>query len=608
MYVQRSGFRPPHEALATHCRRRFRLTQARNPDPSLPLPDESLWIVHYYQTEPQNHFPANRIHVSEQVRQTISERKFLQQHGQLVRKEFMLRDSASWPTIHIPGNTNPPFMQQAVGYPGDVISHMNKSQQQVYLQQQQQQQQQRQQQQQQHQQLQQHPAATSQHGIGPSPAKRARHVAPGYAHQSTTAVPAPVIAQDLVREEEEATAGGDYMDFITPRDISLHRYIQHHEWLEEILNSQFDTRQIIPGELGLGRKGELESLTKDFFDAPTGPTPKEKFETPSGESPMPDSATPRVGRLGAGKAKDFTRRATEKVAEINAEMEKLKRQHAKRMLRLNKTQAFRDAQEDLRLSTLDMVNGHTSDTEHERQKSVDDLVRRVEVEVGKYVKPVMDVECVQKGGLEEKVLPKDITDQDYDMLDTFANLDGTETHQLSDSAPQIPNLHTGRTNSAVTAMQSTHSHSPDVKMDEAYKTPGSKGEAADDWIIVNKENNSAAAEAGPPDLESFVRDAAIQPTMEMSNEGPNTRGDDLQDFEGSGDEDPARNFEANDFGEGIDFGDLDTAGEALSGYAQEIENSGFAENEDIDLNDSTFGEQFQQTRADAAQNDQAPGP
>ena len=449
----------------------------------------------------------------------------------------MLRDSASWPTINLPGNTsntNPPYMQQALGYPGDVISHMNRSQQQAYIQQQQ--------------------AAASQRGIGPPQAKRPRHGAPSFAHPSATSLPAPVVAHDIVHEEEEGTSGGDYMDFLTPRDISIHRYVQHHEWLEEILNSQFDTRQIIPGELGLGRKGELESLTKDFFDAPTEATPKEKLEPPTGSSPMPDSATPRVGRLDPGKAENFTKRATEKVAEINAEMDKLKRQHAGRMAKLNRGQAFREAEQDLRVSTLDMINGDTSKTGPERQDRIDDISRDLEARVGKSIKPVKEVECIQKGGLEEKTVSGNGSDQDYDMLST-----ATPYIALPDSVSQPSHMNpegkAADTPHVPTEMPES-SHVGDIKMVEVHGSPTLQGAGTEEWVMVNKEGQPPEEDQGQPDLDNFANDIATQPRMNTPSADNGMGSNDIQGFEqGTEGEDPTGNFDTNDFGEGIDFGD-----------------------------------------------------
>ena len=590
MYIHRSGYRPNFEAVATHCRRRFRLTPSQNPDPSLPPPDQSLWIWHYSQTEPQNRFPANQIRVSEQVRQLIHERSILQKHGQLVRKEFMLRDSANWPTINLPGTQNPSYPQQVSGYPGDVISHINRSQQQAYIQQQQ--------------------ANATPHGVGPSPAKRSRHSGHGQVPGSTTAIPAPVVAQDTTYDEEEGTSGGDYMDFLTPRDISLHRYTQHHEWLEEILNSPYDTSQIIPGQLGLGRKGELESLTRDFFDAPVGATPKETFPKPKGDSPVEDSVTPRVGRLEPGKAEDFTKRATEKIAEINAEMEKLKRQHARRMAKLNGGRAFKEAEQQLRVSTLEMINGEVSKGDVVQEHQVDELASRLEGQLGKSIKPIKDIECIDKGGLEEKSEPKDVHEQDFEMIDTFGSLDGVTATATTYPKSRSPLLATME--SADNMSSTVHENAPitaslnqgDIKMDEVQNTAEPKDAAAEDWVLVNKGTNSPIGGV-MPEIESFGDNVAIPTSTGLPDRNENATGESAPMFVQGGGEGAAEDF-ANDFGDSIDFGDMDTGGEELSGYTPGIETAGLDDQGEL-TNEGAFEESFQVTDEGTGQEDKTSG-
>ena len=607
MYLQRSGYRAPHEAVATHCRRRFRLTPSPNADPSIPPPDSSLWIIHYCASDVQHRFPASQIRVSEPVRLSMSERMHLQRNGQqLVRKEFMLRDSASWPTVNLPGNPGPSYAQQTMGYPGDVISHLNRSQQQVYQQQ----------------------AQAAQRGMGPSPAKRPRHGPPGQV--SATAIPAPAVPPEGY-DDEDGLSGRDYMDFLTPRDISLHRYIQHHEWLEEILNSPYDTSQIIPGQLGMGRKGELESLTRDFFDAPINPTPKESFKTPDpSQFPIEDTPSPRVGRMEAGKAEEFTKRATERVAQINAEMEKLKQQHTRRMAKLNKGRVFKEAEESIRASTLELMNGNPSKAGTEEHKA-DEVVAKMEAFVGKPTKPMPEMECVQKGGLEEKAQAKENSDQDYDMTDNFVQFDAAATTAPTYSEPSNPDF-TNPTisvndTSQIPPTQAVPSEQPppsmnDNTMNEANKSPEDKGPTgAEDWIMVSKEGTPAAEEEDHDmaEFDSFAADAAMQPNMDTPNaaDDDNTAGnahdDHLHAFnQGTADDvdDTAGNFDTNDFGDAIDFGDLDTAGEELAGYGQEMDdddddgNAGLdgVQGDDIGASD-TFGEAFQDTEAGSALKD-----
>lgn len=582
MYVHRSGFRPANEMYATHCRRRFRLTPSRDPNPNVPPPDQSLWIIHYSQTEPQNRFPTDRIQVTEQVRQSMHERAMLQKHGQLVRKEFMLRDSANWPTLHLPGNANSSYPQQLMGYPGDVISHMNRSQQ-AYMQRQQ--------------------TGAAHPGVGPSPAKRPRQGASGHAHGSTTSIPMPNVSQDAAYDDDEGTSGGDYMDFLTPRDISFHRYIQHHEWLEEIISSPFDTSQIIPGQIGLGRKGELESLTRDFFDAPTETTAKEAFPQPDGNSPLKESATPRVGRLEPGKAEDFAKRATERVAEINAEMEKLRRQHVRRMAKLNKGQSFKDAEQNLRAITLEMINGDPSKSDAVQKHKVDELTKGLEARIGKTIRPLQEIECIEKGGLEEKSQAGDIQDKDHEMVDNFGRLDSAAPptipyteHGTSASANQLSLTNDTAGFAQNHALTRDVTSQGDVSMSEAYESSGAKDAGTDDWIMVNKDGNSAVSHQHTPDLDDFGNDPTMQTFTNALNADKNVEGDEVQGFGHRAGDDNAETFVADDFDEGIDFGDLDTAGVEMSGYVQEMESAGLEGKSELPSNDNAFEEAFQDFR------------
>lgn len=131
------------------------------------------------------------------------------------------------------------------------------------------------------------------------------------------------IDQQALIEEEEDVSRGDVLDFITPREISRMRYEQHHEWMEEILESHYATKQIVPSELGLGKKGTLEVFTNGFFAAPM--------------SHAQDPLTGPIGKLGSVKADEFTKHADSKLAEMQADLENMKQQHIRRMEKLKRT-------------------------------------------------------------------------------------------------------------------------------------------------------------------------------------------------------------------------------------------------------------------------------
>lgn len=591
--MHRSGYCPGRENMATHARRRYRLRA----NPNQPHIDPSLWIVYYHQTEPQNHHPARSISITEEVRRSMTERAQLQVNGQLQRKEFMLHDRESWPNIPLPQRHAAPYAQQPMGYPGNVMAHMNRSQYPVYMQPQQ--------------------AVGSQGDFGPSPAKRPRHASSGHAHGSMTAIPAPV-SQDPVLvaalADEESTSGADYMDLLTPRDISLHRYVQHHEWLEEILSSPFDTRQIIPSELGLGRKGELESLTRDFFNAPihvsisqTLPDPEKvtKEHVSSGTPVVDDIPSARIGKLEPGKAEDFTRRATEKIAEINAEMERLKRQHAKRMAKFSRGHALKQAEQNIRIATLESMSRDLATIAPEQGEMVEGLTRDLESKLGQQIKPIAEVECVQKGGLEEKSPPSNDSDRDINMMDTLAEFNGAQPPSPKSLVLQNEAITNYTRSVDETAQISTapvvdpQTTLGNASINQMQSLAESKDASMEDQITASKDDHPVPLTEDPSGLENFASDGSLH------IHGGSSSGNNVQDLEQSVHEGNEGVFEEpNDFGEGIDFGSLDTPGDELSGYAQEMEDMAAGDEVDSGLNDSALGDAFDVTERLPEQEDQ----
>ncbi|KAL8841952.1 MAG: hypothetical protein Q9170_000732 [Blastenia crenularia] len=569
MYLHRSGYRYG-EPVATHQRRRYRLMPGHNPNPNAPPPDPSLWIVHYSQADPAQHLPSHQIPISADVQSLMTQRRYLQQHGQLIRKEFMLHDQNSWPTIGMPG-TNPGM--QASAYPNNVISHMNR-QQPGYVQS--------------------RAALPNQAAGGPPPAKRARHQTISDASGAGDAFSQAIADSEPTVNEEEDVSRGDFLDFLTPRDISAMRYKEHHEWLGEIFRSPYDTQQILPGQLGLGRKGELETLTKEFFNAPTEPS-----SCSSGAPPA------RVGRMESGKAADFTRMANERIADINAQIEKMKRQHAKRMAKLLKGSELLDVEKALRVANTDFRVDHS--TENSILDDGDNKVRgirsNIESILGKKIEGVKDAECVQKGALQEKVNDSENIDQDYDFSDQAADLTGqipafqTPQEQLS-SMEHTPGL-TGELAAASNgtpnaAKDSEEAGSTDVAMGGMQDEQQAGEGEVEDWVVVNKEGDDSKDTPNEelPDLDAFANDPAMGSNVGTPGEHVGTVVEDPTDLTPAAEDELGPEFVANDFAEGVDFGNLDTAGEALSGYGAE-ESMGIDDTVDLGLDDTAFGEAFQ---------------
>ncbi|KAJ9491185.1 hypothetical protein VN97_g2042 [Penicillium thymicola] len=503
MYLHRSGFHPPNEPVATHCRKRYRITSSKVPN--APQPDPSLWIVHYTRAAPQDNAPANRIQLTPQIQGMMSQRRFLQSQGQLARKDFLLHDRNSWPVINFPQMAQPNFAQ-AGAYPAAAPRGPG-----FYP-------------------PQGHPSA-----VAPNApvAKGPRgHRAPSAALASATA--------DFAIEDEDVSSG-DAMDLLTPRDVSKMRYQQHHEWMEEIFASPYSVSQITPVSLGLGRKGELESLTAGFFDAPVG--------TSGGEGQEAGDA-PQANKMEPAKAEEFAERVSKKVADMTAEIENLKKQHARRMQRFNRTSLLKDAELRLRESAADPTEkgpeiwrlegrvvipteDETPQLDYIEDKAkyrVDEIVREVETAWNKQIVAEPKVSCVEKGGLLEKIEP-----ERKDEPDTFTNdmVMDDDSHLLNQFGS--PGVGVGTVSSVSVNGQPIHGAdmSGDVDMDLGDQLHAGTNGPANDWVMVNNESK----EHGP-----------------------------VEDF---------------------DFTNIDSAGDALAAYSEQ--NDGL----DLpDLENSAFGDAF----------------
>ncbi|KAK5102900.1 hypothetical protein LTS08_003702 [Lithohypha guttulata] len=180
--------------------------------------------------------------------------------------------------------------------------------------------------------------------------------------------------ENTTMEEEEDVSRGDVLDFITPREISRMRYEQHHEWMEEILESPYATKQIIPSELGLGRKGALESFTNGFFTAPV--------------STAHEAVNGKVGKLDLARTDKFTKHANAKLAEMQADLEKMKQQHLRRMEKLRKTTDLGSAERKLR-------NMNPNDDNYKN------VAAQVQNMMGRKIEAVEKVQQIARGGLQD---------------------------------------------------------------------------------------------------------------------------------------------------------------------------------------------------------------
>lgn len=533
MWIHRSGYHPPNEPTAMHCRRRYRLVPNKVPNPNLPPPDPALWIVHYTRAPPTDHIPATRIPILPQVQAMLSQRRFLQAQGQLARKDFMLHDPANWPTINFPPQMAPHGVAQPHGaYPSSMAARQP-----FYPQ----------------------PGQAVAGMPGPGPKAPRGHRASSAAMNAAAA--------DFALEDEDVS-GGDMMDLLTPREVSKMRYQQHHEWMEEIFASPYAISQITPVSLGLGRKGELESLTAGFFDAPAGADSKgaTDAETTKGE-PV--------------KAEEFADRVSKKIADMTAEIEKMKKRHARRMEKFNRTSLFKDAEIRLRDAATDPTDtgseiwrlegrveipaeGEAPQADPavaQAKYKVDDVVKDLENRWGKQVVPEPNVSCVEKGGLLEKIEPERKEENlGGDML-----MDTTNTHFL-----------------------------------DQFGMPPDQGTSADQGSthsagIPGAPNLNAPPQVPPApdfDIDMGMGGGQGNTAGETGNSQQTGGADATGDRAGGGIQGltPGNTGSAGDTGldgGNFDFANIDTAGDALAAYSEQ--NDGL---ELPDLDNSAFGDAF----------------
>ncbi|QGA18246.1 hypothetical protein EYB26_005930 [Talaromyces marneffei] len=541
MWVQRSGYHPPQESIASHSRRRYRLIPSKVP-PNAPQPDPSLWIIHYARAAQNDIIPAQRIPVTPQVQTTLAQRRFLQTQGQLVRKEFMLHDRNNWPTITFPAQMGAQGFAQPQAYYANAGPARQPPPGAYYPPQQ--------------------PGVPA----GPAPVKAPR------GHR-TSAGAAAVAAADFSLEDEDVSTG-DLLDMLTPREISKMRYQQHHEWMEEIFASPYTIRQIIPVDLGIGRKGELESLTAGFFEAPVSSThPKDDKES---------SVALQGGKLEPEKAEEFADRVAKKVSDMTAEIEKLKRRHARRMAKIGRMSVLRDA--ELRLREAGANPSETGpeiwrlegriDTSNEEEAPieetvedislrmpryrVDDVVKDLEKAYDRAVLPATSITCVEKGGLLERIeptpQPEENAGADTDMLMENSILDqfvASSTSTPGQATQQAP------VSAGVPAQPATHAPGDgDVEMGGATNAPVQSGTAAGEtgeWVVVENENTAVLTD---------------KPTTNNVPVGGET-------------------VETSNFDDAANFTNMDSAGDALAAYDDQHDGLDLP-----DLENSAFGDAF----------------
>lgn len=523
-------------------------------------------------------------------------RRQLQQHGQLVRKEFMLNDRAHWPTINPPSGNMARHASQSIRYPGNANSHPNRTRQPHYL----------------------PPQNASKGHLTVPSIKRQRRAPPRPARASkpiAVAKPAKgAPGDDKDEEEKEAEAEednskGDFMDHLTPREISITRFVINHENMEEIFNSPYSTNQIVPVSLGLGRKGEIEALTKDFFDAPVDSTPT-----------VPSDAKPsRVGKLAPGQADDFRIKAALKLSEMETELAEMSRKHDEEIAIIKAGSTIMEEERRLRSAPMTskfkfddwIFDGSPRGTtigdiaSTDPHETVGEIATRAEHFLGKKIVVAQNAECVQKGGLEEKI-ERTRKGTDYDMIGTPADTNDRQGQSTSfiqqDPTPVDPIQSIDHTSQPVL------DEMDDITMAETPNIPERKNSDTGSWVMVGEESHSRVSQDPKmPALDSFAEHPATSAVVEESGHNLNTPGDVHPNLTPNPPETNA-DFNANDFTGTINFSNLDTVGDALAGYGEENADLGLDGHGDLGIDDSAFGEAFHATQSSPGPPTDSPAP
>ncbi|KAI0889134.1 DUF1750-domain-containing protein [Annulohypoxylon maeteangense] len=592
VYYHKAGF-AYNEHFATHSRRRFRLIPPTVHTPNASTVDPSLWIVHYGPVENNERIPSALIPQNNRTHAMLETRAYLQRCGQIQRKEFILGDRINWPQIAWPREpSRQPMFAGARGVPQGMAYPS-------------------------------HPPAA-----GAPPSKRART---GQAAQGQVPPAMAAIPPDNSYDDEEDTSRGDMFDHLTPREVSLARYRQNHEWMEEILSSPYRMGQIGFSDLGLGLKGELSSLTNGIFEA------HDRHIT---EKPSKSSAT----QLGPEQATEFRKRVADRIESTQAAIEKIKSEHAKKVAKFERNSILTTAERELRLALgdpgsnslqleRDIEEGEDSSNRwsSKHSKRVDEIVSQVEAHLGRRAEVIYDLRRIQDGGYQEPApepAPQPVAgpgpgpqnggtngsgamsrqpsqtgsqhsgfmigDSDIDMGGTAAGLldqihTGTGASSISTPANNFPTpqAQTSAIHSNVATPANLNVPSPrqppqkdetgDIKMDGTGNTESLSGTAPDqgtgsgDWVVVPK---GGAIPDGPANPASANN--APKAIGHLSKQGSAT-GTPSAGFDG----------DQNDFSS---LDDLNTAGDALAGFSETPGDLG--EGLDLDMEDSAFGDAF----------------
>ncbi|KAK5023633.1 hypothetical protein LTS07_009141 [Exophiala sideris] len=445
------------------------------------------------------------------------------------------------------------------------------------------------------------------------------------------------IAADTTLEEEEDVSRGDLLDFMTSKEISRLRYEQHHEWMEEVLESPYPTLSIIPSDLGLGRKGPLEELTKDFFDAPISVTNSSGNEPP-----------PRVGKMPDGQAEEFTKRASKKLADMQAELESMRKRHARRMEKLQRSSTLTVAEKKLRTAPnvterRDPSNAKSDSAPDTGSRDpVEEIVHSVETDTGKQITRSTTVTVMSRGGLQDRVKPTPVTQapnvptsapqekaanpptggtgSSISQPQPPAQVAAPEKKPEANDTSRVPSEQqtSTKSNDTVQPTPSVQQPDPATNENEAVEAAADEGQAGDipqldevgmdvnmddfgdeaqeqdtnqdgnEWVMIDQEAEQDGGAMNVPDLSADTQPTEDQIGSEQTHNAATAPSTSIQQQEQA---EPTQDtgLDTPDFDMGGDFDDVDvdTAGDALASYGDD--------GDDLNLDnveDSAFGDAF----------------
>ncbi|KAI9668448.1 MAG: hypothetical protein M1831_001202 [Alyxoria varia] len=394
IFLREAGYQPG-ESFASHRRIRYRLIAVPNQEPY----DPNLELVHYLQTSPNARVPVGQFPPpSPRDRHLWSQRQYLESSGALVRKEFMLNDSNNWPAINLPrppptqqmAPTNNPYQQQQPQGPGGAAA------------------------------FQQPPRApgggppgfynqpeNARAGAAPQPAKRGRPQRNSRG-QAQPRAPNPQTYEESVLADEENPQ--DSLDFLSPQRISLTRFTQHTDWMDEVTSSPNPVNRILPVQLWFGLGGELSELTNGLFDQPSV---EQVTEGAQGHDEPMD--------IEPDKIEELERRITKFQDEGRKEIEAMKQHHSRTLKELSDRKSLSQLEIRLNLKGFDDEANTPTD-------SVEDIVRQAEKMTGATLNVKEEVSRIQAGGLlqggEEQMGGNgNLPGSQGDEFNDFANLD-----------------------------------------------------------------------------------------------------------------------------------------------------------------------------------------